>query len=376
MTDYLYIDNQRDLTRFLNQCSDLIAVDTEFTRKNTYRMIPELLQIATPRQIGIVDLRTNLTLSNLAMLFQSKEVVRVAHSVSQDVELLVDLFHSPIGDIQDTQLADRFIRSNEPQMIGYSQLVRTYLDVELDKSLQRSNWSQRPLDSAQLEYAANDIAHLLRIWKLLNQKLLETNRMNWYLEELRRLQHPSSHDPSGLPVVVRDLFKLNEVSYQFVRDLEKWRNVQAEKRDIPKGWVISNKQIFQIATLSRLSDSALSEILTEKQTHRYRSIFRRLHSQAFTQAGGHGALNFWHLKPVVMDLSAKCLVMTKELSISENLLATQRDLLFGIRAIVHHGNLPSWFGKWREQLFGEELYGAAKSLKLGKSRTRHKRNKR
>ena len=364
LIDYLYIDTPWQLDSFLADSPDLIAFDTEFTRRNTYRLIPELLQLATPEQIAIIDLRANLPIKRLRTLFQSDDVVRVAHSVDQDIEALIIIFDMHIGRLQDTQIADCFLRQVDGGKVGYGNLVQTYLDVTIDKSLQASKWNRRPLSEAQLTYAAEDIAYLIDLWRILESRLHDVRRYEWYDEEMSRYLNPSSEDPKLLPGSTKSYLTLDNYSFHFLKELDLWRHREAQQMDKPKNWVLSNSELFQLAKVRKLTDRAMSRVLSDSQINRHRTAIQRLRKSANKQATGNQFIPFKRIGDSVLELTSRCQAIARDLSIAKDLLASSKDILFAVRSVMLEDRLPIWFGRWREELIGDDIISTANSLKL------------
>ena len=110
-------------------------------------------------------------LSPLGVLWHNTETVIVMHSMSEDVDLLRKLTGQSPQSVFDTQIAASFLGLGDS--VGYQNLVRKVLDVELDKSETRSDWLQRPLSEAQLSYAVKDAEYLCHLYRELEARLME-----------------------------------------------------------------------------------------------------------------------------------------------------------------------------------------------------------
>ena len=354
---YTFIDTERAFQAFADQTPRLFGFDTEFTRERTFKPIPELLQIATDDRIAIIDLRADLTLDLIKPWFQQDDVVRIAHSVPNDIEVLHEVFQDELGVIEDTQLAYAFLHTG--QMPSYAKLVKHQIGVTLDKSMQRSRWNARPLSRAQLDYAALDIAHLNEMWVVLVEQLQAEGRLAWYREERDRVQTPDEHDPIRVMGNARRLMQLSERGLQFLESLDDWRTKRASSMDIPKNWILSRDQLFQLASERSLKDHALRKVLSSKQVDRHRRKLQELHRKAHAKAKQSEFTPPKRLSKLVRSLGEQCNELAHEMCVSEEVLGSNKDLLFAIRAYLSDGELPSWFGNWRAELIGDVTMSAA-----------------
>ena len=63
-----------------------------------------------------------------------------------------------VQPVFDTQIAAAL--AGHPAQVGYAELARRLLGVELAKAHTRADWSRRPLSAEQQEYALDDVRHL------------------------------------------------------------------------------------------------------------------------------------------------------------------------------------------------------------------------
>ncbi|MCY4129311.1 MAG: HRDC domain-containing protein [Gammaproteobacteria bacterium] len=355
--EYTFIDTEEAFQAFASETPRLFGFDTEFTRERTFNPIPELLQIALENHIAIIDLRADLNIERIKHWFQQDGIVRVAHSISNDIEVLNEVFQDEVGVIEDSQLALAFMHAG--QMQSYAKLVKRQFGVTLDKTMQRSRWDERPLSRGQLDYAALDIAHLNELWCVLVKQLQESDRLDWYLEERNRLQKPDADDPNRIVGNARRLMRLSERGLQFLISLDTWRTKRASSMDIPKNWVLTRDQLFQLASERSLKDQALRKVLSSKQVDRHRRKLRELHRHAQVAAQRSELTPPQRLRKVVQTLGEQCNTVANQMNVSEEVLGSNKDLLFAIRAYLRDGELPSWFGTWRTELIGNATKRAA-----------------
>ena len=227
---------------------DFVAVDTEFMRENTYWPILCLLQIATPDEAAAIDpLAPGLDLTPLLdLLVRNDRVLKVFHAGGQDLEIIHNMTQKMPTPMFDTQIAAMALGYGE--QIGYSNLIESILGHTLDKGARFTDWSRRPLDKRQIDYAIGDVTHLATIFPKLVAKLRKTGRGAWLDEEMERLADPSSFDfppeeawkrlklPSRNPQVLGRL-----------RALAGWRETEARQKDLPRGRIVKDDTLVDIA---------------------------------------------------------------------------------------------------------------------------------
>src|SRR6476646_3121817 len=171
---------------------DFVAVDTEFMRENSYWPDLCLLQIASPEEAAAIDPKADgIDLKPLwDLLVDNEEVLKVFHAGGQDVEIVVNLTGKVPHPLFDTQVAAMALGYGE--QVGYSNLIESMLGHTLDKGARFTDWSRRPLDKRQIDYAIGDVTHLATIFPKMVAKLKRTNRGQWLDEEMERLADLSS----------------------------------------------------------------------------------------------------------------------------------------------------------------------------------------
>ena len=227
---------------------DAITVDTEFLRETTYYPLLCVIQMASADEAVIVDaLADNLDLSPFYELMADTNVVKVFHAARQDVEIV--WHHAKIlpTPLFDTQVAAMVLGYGE--QVAYDQLVEKITGHRPDKTLRFTDWSQRPLSAAQLEYALADVTHLRDIYAALAADLDKRGRGEWVAEELGVLTSPDTYnaDPElawqrlrGRARKPKELAVLMEVAA--------WREREAQERNIPRSRVLKDDAIADIVT--------------------------------------------------------------------------------------------------------------------------------
>jgi ribonuclease D len=183
------VTNQTELK---NLCEELSAgpyftIDTEFLRDKTYYPQLCLIQVASPEgePRAIDPLMDDIDLSPLFKLMADKNILKVFHAARQDLEIFFNLMDEVPHPIFDTQVAAMVCGYGES--IGYYALVADICGVHLDKSAQFTDWSRRPLSKKQLVYALDDVTYLRDIYEELDEKLKQTGRTSWLVQEMKIL---------------------------------------------------------------------------------------------------------------------------------------------------------------------------------------------
>ncbi len=245
----LYIQSPEQLQEFCVQLGtpDWIAIDTEFMREKTYFAKLCLIQIATPDIIACIDPLTLKDLSPLLKILENPDITKVMHAARQDMEVLQPLGGSLPAPVFDTQLAATVLGYGD--QIGYGNLVKTMLDIELEKAHTRADWSRRPLDSAQLKYAADDVRYLCQVY-IQQLKLLEDKgRRDWLNEDFAKLTDPDTYanPPESAWLRVKGAKRLKSRQLAIVQALAAWREQQAISADRPRRWILQDDVLLELA---------------------------------------------------------------------------------------------------------------------------------
>ena len=227
---------------------DFVAVDTEFMRENTYWPDLCLLQIATPDEAAAIDPKAEgLDLTPLLdLLVRNDQVLKVFHAGGQDLEIIHNMTGRMPAPLFDTQIAAMALGYGE--QIGYSNLIESILGHNLDKGARFTDWSRRPLDKRQIDYAIADVTHLATIFPKLVAKLKKTGRGAWLDEEMERLADPSSF--CFPPEDAWKRLKLPSRNPQVLgrlKALAGWRETEARGKNLPRGRIVKDDTLNDIA---------------------------------------------------------------------------------------------------------------------------------
>jgi ribonuclease D len=229
--------------------ADFVTVDTEFMRENTYWPELCLLQIADSEEAAAIDpMAPGLDMSPLLdLLTDNEEVLKVFHAGGQDVEIIYNLTGRTPHPIFDTQIAMMAISQSE--QIGYSNLVESWLGISVDKGARFTDWSRRPLDKRQIEYAIGDVTHLAKIFPKILARLKKTGRGVWLDAEMEKLADPANYrnDPSLAWRRIKAAGR-NAAVLGRLKALGAWREHEAQDKNIPRGRIVRDETLADIAS--------------------------------------------------------------------------------------------------------------------------------
>lgn len=263
-----YIDNQDALEEFSREAihSAYVAIDTEFLREKTYYPNLCLLQLCTEGGTYIVDPFAVDDLGVLAPVLECKDVIKLFHAGTQDIEILyreVGAMPSPIFDVQ---VAAALL--GHSYQAGLASLLSSFIGVNIKKSDSFTDWTRRPLAASQLTYAAEDVIYLPRLHEEMVKRLKQLGRLDWLDDEFREMTNPVNYeaDPFTRYKRLKRGNQLNRKQMAAAREVAAWREIQAQKRDIPRKWVLSDEQIVEACKREATSIDELFMVRGIKQS--------------------------------------------------------------------------------------------------------------
>ena len=352
-----------------------VAIDTEFMRDRTYWPRLCLIQVAGADEAVAVDpLAPGLDLAPVLGLLADPAVLKVFHAGRQDLEIFWRLGQLP-APYFDTQIAAMVCGFGEE--VAYETLVSRIARAQLDKSSRFTDWSRRPLSEAQTRYALGDVTHLRTIYEALSSRIRDAGRLPWVEEELARLLLPSLYE--NPPEEAWRRLKVRSRDARFlalVQAIAAWREREAQRRDLPRGRIIRDDVVMEIAasrprsveelrglervSLDRESATALTNAIQAAMALPKADL--PLLPEPVQPVRGLGAI----IDLLRVLLKARC----EEHEVAPRLVATTADL----EAIAgdDHPDVPALHG-WRHDVFGRDAL-ALKAGRLGltveKGRTR------
>ncbi|WP_298328048.1 ribonuclease D [Asticcacaulis sp.] len=224
-----------------------ITVDTEFMRETTYWPKLCLIQAASEDHAGIIDpLSPDLDLKPFLDLLTDPAILKVFHACRQDVEIFNNLGAMP-APVFDTQVAA--MAAGFGDQVAYDSLVRQVIKVDIDKGSRFTDWSRRPLSEQQLQYALGDVTHLAKLYPKLVEKLKAQNRYEWVAAEMADLTDPKLYNTSPDDAWRRLRPRKPSLKYMAVfKEVAAWRERVAQERDQPRGRILKDEGVDEIAT--------------------------------------------------------------------------------------------------------------------------------
>lgn len=256
---------------------DFVCVDTEFMRENTYYPLLCLVQIGNDEEAAAIDpLAAGIDLAPLLdLLTDNEDVLKVFHAGGQDVEIIYNLTGKTPHPIFDTQVAMMAISQSE--QIGYANLVESWMGKQIDKGARFTDWSRRPLTERQIEYAIGDVTYLARIFPKILKKLIKTDRGNWLDAEMEKLADPANYaNDLGTAWHRIRAPSRNAAVLGRLKALAAWRETEAQGKDIPRGRIMRDETLADIASHPPQKQEELAKVRGLSQAWRDNDIGKRL----------------------------------------------------------------------------------------------------
>jgi ribonuclease D len=236
-----------------------ITVDTEFMRETTYWPRLCLIQAASATDAAIIDpMAEGLDLAPFLDLMRDESILKVFHAARQDVEIFVKLGAMP-RPMFDTQVAA--MAAGFGDQVSYEALVRQTLRQEVDKGSRFTDWARRPLSEAQLVYALGDVTHLAALYPKLRDRLQKDGRLDWVMAEMEDLTDPALYDTD--PEKAWKRLKPKKYSAKYLAAFVAaavWRERAAQERDQPRGRILKDEAIDEIAAQAPADPEAFNRL--------------------------------------------------------------------------------------------------------------------
>jgi ribonuclease D len=257
--------------------SDFIAVDTEFMRENTFWPELCLIQVANSDHAAAIDpLAKDMDLKPLLdLLVDNEDMLKVFHAGGQDVEIIFNLTGKTPHPIFDTQIGQMAL--GQAEQVGYSNLVEAWIGIQLDKGARFTDWSRRPLDKRQIDYAIGDVTHLAQIFPMMLKKLVKTGRGHWLDEEMEKLADPSNYsvDPDQAWHRIKIPSRKPDVLGR-LQSLAAWREREARSKNLPRGRIVKDETLADLAAHPPKDQDGLGRVRGLSATWRSNDIGGRL----------------------------------------------------------------------------------------------------
>jgi len=346
----------------------VVALDTEFERSRTYFARPALIQIYDGETVFLLDPLGLPDMGPLGKFLADQRVRKILHACREDLELLYQLTGELPRPLCDTQILAAFAGFGIG--VGYRNLVETLCDVQLPKDQTRSNWLKRPLSPPQLQYAANDVRHLLTVEKELRSRIGDSERLQWADADSTRLVNGFNDAPVTGTILEKlpGAWQLERKGLAVSAAAWAWREDEAQRRDRPRRHILDDAALVAIgqrrpetfddlAGMSELPDSlhgpraagllaAIADALSQPEEKWPQSV--------------PGPNDLGSLTGTIRRLKRTVRATAEALELPPELLAGNRVVSKLVRRDVFDGrrDLPPELDGWRAEVIGRRLLDA------------------
>lgn len=246
---FTLVDDEKSLSQVCVQLSNStwLAVDTEFERVSTYYPELCLIQISNGIYTAVIDPLSINDLEPLFELLYQQSITKVLHSARQDLEIFFNIKGVVPTPLFDTQLAAPAL--GYAKGIGYGNLIKEVLGIELDKGHARTDWKKRPLTEEQLRYAADDAIYLGKVYEVFVKKLINVETLTSLNEQLAVLAKPETYqpDPENMWKKIFAARKLEGKKLAVLKQLAAWREITARNQNRPRKWILPDQALIDMA---------------------------------------------------------------------------------------------------------------------------------
>jgi ribonuclease D len=355
------ITNTKDLIAFCEsiKTAPFITVDTEFMRETTYWPKLCLIQAASLDHAAIIDpMAKDLDLKPFLDLLADETIVKVFHACRQDMEIFYNLGVLP-KPIFDTQVAA--MAAGYGDQVAYDSLVRQKLKIDIDKGSRFTDWARRPLSEQQLHYALGDVTHLAQVYVKLSDRLRREGRLEWVSEEMKALVDPALYSTNPEDAWKRLRPRKTSTKYMAVfAQVAAWRERMAQERDSPRGRILKDEGVDEIATQMPTDAAAFDHLRStskgfgaSKFGQELAEIIRSVvkNPEAYAPKVERSGPPVQVPASVVELLKVLLRIRCEEENVAPKLLATVADL--EKIALDDDADVPALHG-WRRKVFGED----------------------
>ncbi len=339
--------------------ADTLALDTEFIREKTYYPRLCLIQIASEDVVACIDPLSISEMQPLWDLLLNKNCLKVLHAARQDLEIFYNLLGEIPQPVFDTQLVATVLGYGE--QMGYGNLIKKVLDIDLNKGHARTDWLQRPLSAEQLDYAADDVRYLIQAYPVLVKTLTKLQRNDWLTDDFNALVKVSLYEvePENVWQRVSGKTRLKGQQLAILQQLAAWREQEAKQRDKPRKWILADDMLVSLAQHPPKNRDQLQRLrgLSENLLNRHGDELLRL-----IKAGQSLPKEAWpslkfkaHLNVEQEALADSVMALIRlratQNQITATLLATRKD----VDSIIQGERQVDLLNGWRAALAGQDV---------------------
>ena len=337
----------------------LLGIDTEFVRERTYRADLGLVQVSDGETAWLLDPLAVQDLAPLAEMLENPAILKILHSGSEDLEVLLNTVGALPQPLVDSQVACAML--GQPLQMGYHSAVQWLFDMEIDKEQTRSNWCKRPLQEKQLHYAAMDVTLLPEMIALLRPQLEEKGRWSWLQEDVARMQRTAANtlDPREAFRRIGGAGRLDENELRILRALAAWREETAVQRNLARGFVINDAGLMSLVRARPQTPAQLRAVegIHPRALQRYQDVLLSIFEQARADTS---AIEMPQTldnaqRRLLKDMRQLVAQRARELQVEPALLASRKELEKLIFARAAAEAIPERFLGWRKQAITDDL---------------------
>lgn len=376
-SQYRLITSQSEFETLCNHLSQLpvIALDTEFVRTRTLQPLLGLIQVFDGKQTYLIDPVNLDALAPFSALLSDKNIVKVLHACSEDLEVFLAHMQVTPAPLFDTQFAANLLGMGAS--LGYAKLVELECNVLLDKGESRTDWLARPLSDKQLQYAANDVIFLYQVYEKLLPEVNEKSVLNMLYAEMDAL---STKKAAQMPAEYAYLsfsnnWKLNEQQRFVLKQLAAWRLTTARARNIAINFVVKEAHLFAVSVSLPKSKGQLNTLgLLPQEIRKHGDTLIGIVNQSLASYNNAEEPNPYivpkikrlndlaHYKQQFAQLKQLCVKVAEENGLTPEIIASKKQLnqllkwwWFDIEETSVQGLMPDLLLGWRKLMMQEAL---------------------
>ncbi|MEB3702368.1 Ribonuclease D [Candidatus Bealeia paramacronuclearis] len=356
------IHSTSELLAFIERAQNdtFITIDTEFIRETTYWPQLCLIQVGTKDEAVAIDpLSQELNLEPFLDFLYNPKILKVFHAARQDLEIFYNLREAVPSPLFDSQVAAMVCGYGESA--SYESLVETLAKAKLDKSQRFTDWSRRPLSSRQIEYALGDVTYLRTVYEKLQKRLDETHRGSWVQDEMKVLSSPDTYKVDPEKQWERIRYRTAKPRMlAILKLLAAWREIEAQKRNVPRGRILKDETLLEIAAIApkdkdslgrmrglnpAIANSRLGEDIISVVKSALALPLDQCPQMKATLPSPPGMNSALEMLKMLLRIKAD------EHNVAAKLLATSSDLETFVRSL---GKEAPFLEGWRYTVFGED----------------------
>ena len=259
---YQLITTQSQLNQFVSSISTakILAIDTEFMRRRTLYPEVALIQVFDGTHLALIDPLCEIDFEPFWQLLNNDKILKVLHSPSEDIEVFQKFAGFVPHPMFDTQFALQLL--GEGNCVGFASMVKTLLDVEIDKSESRTNWLQRPLTEKQLDYAASDVYYLLPCFEKIIAQISEKKLTEIVIQESQLIAVKRAFETPDEYVYldIKNAWQLKPRDLAVLKELAAWRRSKAQKKNLALSFILKEHNMVEVAKRRPSSLNSLRNI--------------------------------------------------------------------------------------------------------------------